>query len=413
MVTKMDMKNIFSMALGINDPWFISDVRFDAKQKRLDIDLDFTRGSKFEVAGVGSFGAYDTLQKSWRHLNFFEHECYLNARVPRVKDEEGKLHTVLPGWSGLSNGFTLLFESLIIQFAMYMPVHNIAELLKVSDRKIWAMLDKYIDSTLKLNDYSNVTTIGMDETSIAKGHDYLTLFVDLINRRTIHIAEGKSNATVVSFKQDFELHGGEAKNITDVSCDMSPDFIKGVNDNLPNAQITFDKFHVLKIINEAVDKVRRAEVADNPVLTGLRYIFLKNETNLTAKQKLKKQEISGLGLKSWRAMLIRECFQDIYKSNVAEEFENLLKKWYYWATHSRLEPIKQAAKMVKSHWDGIVRWKDSQINNGILEGLNSILQAAKRKARGYKFKHFKTIAFLITGKLNFNRVNNNLPTRFA
>jgi len=401
------------MALGINDPWFISDVRFDAKQKRLDIDLDFTRGSKFEVAGVGSFGAYDTLQKSWRHLNFFEHECYLNARVPRVKDEEGKLHTVLPGWSGLSNGFTLLFESLIIQFAMYMPVHNIAELLKVSDRKIWAMLDKYIDSTLKLNDYSNVTTIGMDETSIAKGHDYLTLFVDLINRRTIHIAEGKSNATVVSFKQDFELHGGEAKNITDVSCDMSPAFIKGVNDNLPNAQITFDKFHVLKIINEAVDKVRRAEVADNPVLTGLRYIFLKNETNLTAKQKLKKQEISGLGLKSWRAMLIRECFQDIYKSNVAEEFENLLKKWYYWATHSRLEPIKQAAKMVKSHWDGIVRWKDSQINNGILEGLNSILQAAKRKARGYKFKHFKTIAFLITGKLNFNRVNNNLPTRFA
>jgi len=407
------MKTIFSMALGINDPWFISDVRFDAKQKRLDIDLDFTRGSKFEVAGVGSFGAYDTLQKSWRHLNFFEHECYLNARVPRVKDEEGKLHTVLPGWSGLSNGFTLLFESLIIQFAMYMPVHNIAELLKVSDRKIWAMLDKYIDSTLKLNDYSNVTTIGMDETSIAKGHDYLTLFVDLINRRTIHIAEGKSNATVVSFKQDFELHGGEAKNITDVSCDMSPAFIKGVNDNLPNAQITFDKFHVLKIINEAVDKVRRAEVADNPVLTGLRYIFLKNETNLTAKQKLKKQEISGLGLKSWRAMLIRECFQDIYKSNVAEEFENLLKKWYYWATHSRLEPIKQAAKMVKSHWDGIVRWKDSQINNGILEGLNSILQAAKRKARGYKFKHFKTIAFLITGKLNFNRVNNNLPTRFA
>ena len=148
----MDMKNIFSMALGINDPWFISDVRFDAKQKRLDIDLDFTRGSKFEVAGVGSFGAYDTLQKSWRHLNFFEHECYLNARVPRVKDEEGKLHTVLPGWSGLSNGFTLLFESLIIQFAMYMPVHNIAELLKVSDRKIWAMLDKYIESTLQLND---------------------------------------------------------------------------------------------------------------------------------------------------------------------------------------------------------------------------------------------------------------------
>ena len=409
----MNLRNIFSMALGINEPWYITEVRFDPKQKRLDIDLDFIKGSKFAVNGTGSFGAYDTVKKSWRHLNFFEHECYLNARVPRVKDEDGTLHTVSPGWSGLSNGFTLLFEALIVQFAMYMPVHNIAGFLKVSDRKIWGMLDKYIESTLKLSDYSNVNTIGMDETSIAKGHDYLTLFVDLVNRRTIHIAEGKSHTTVVDFKQDFELHSGVAANVTDVSCDMSPAFIKGVRDNLPNAQITFDKFHVLKIINEAVDKVRRAEVAANPVLTGLRYIFLKNEANLTAKQKTKKQEISKLGLKSWRAMLIRECFQDIYKASSSREFETLLNKWYYWATHSRLEPIKQAAKTVKRHWEGILRWKESQINNGILEGLNSILQAAKRKARGYKFKHFKTIAFLITGKLDFNLVNNMLPTRLA
>ena len=409
----MDTKNIFSAALGINAPWYISDVRFDSKAKRLDIDLDFAKGSKFEVSGIGSFGAYDTVQKAWRHLNFFEHECYLNARVPRVKDAEGKLHTVIPTWSGLSNGFTLLFEALILQFAMYMPVRNIAKLLKVSDRKIWNMLDRYIASTLKLNNYSNVTTIGMDETSIAKGHDYLTLFVDLVNRRTIHIAEGKSSDTVVKFKEDFEAHNGEYKNITEISCDMSPAFIKGVKDNLPNAKITFDKFHVLKIINEAVDKVRRTEAANNPVLTGLRYIFLKNEVNLTEQQKQKKQEISKLGLDSWRAMLIRECFQDIYKAQSSEEFELLLNKWYYWATHSKLDPIKQVAKTIKRHWDGILHWKDSQINNGILEGLNSILQAAKRKARGYKFTHFKTIAFLITGKLNFSRVNNNLPTQLA
>ena len=237
------------------------------------------------MIGIGNFGAYDTIQKSWRHLNFFEHECYLNARVPRVKDDRGKLHTVIPGWSGLSNGFTLLFEALILQFAMYMPVHNIAKLLKVSDRKIWGMLDRYIDSALKLNNYSEVDTVGMDETSISKGHDYLTLFVDLKNRKTINVAEGKSNSTVESFKSDFELHNGDVKNITEVRCDMSPAFIKGVKDNLPNAQITFDKFHVLKLINEAVDKVRRAEASSNPVLTGLRYIFLKNEFNRETKVK--------------------------------------------------------------------------------------------------------------------------------
>ena len=191
---------------------------------------------------------------------------------------------------------------------------------------------------------------------------------------------------------------------------MSPAFIRGVTDNLPNAKITFDKFHVLKIINEAVDKVRRAEATDNPVLRGLRYIFLKNENNLTATQLKQKQSIATMGLKAWRAMLIREGFQDIYQAKTKQYFELLLKKWYFWATHSRLDPIKQAAKMVKNHWDGIVRWKDSQINNGILEGLNSVLQAAKRKARGYKFDHFRTIAFLITGKLSFNQLNYALPT---
>ena len=190
----------------------------------------------------------------------------------------------------------------------------------------------------------------MDETSIAKGHDYLTLFVDLVNRRTIHIAEGRSGNTVVSFKKDFELHSGDYKSITEISCDMSPAFIRGIKDNLPNAKLTFDKFHVLKIINEAVNKVMRAEAASNPVLTGLRYIFLKNEANLTEYQKQKKQEISKFGLDSWRAMLIRECFQDIYKARSSEEFELLLNKWYYWATHSKLVPIIQVAKTIKCHW---------------------------------------------------------------
>lgn len=409
----MDMKNIFNLALGINDPWHIVDVRFDVMAKRLDIDLDFTKGSKFEVAGIGSFVAYDTVQKSWRHLNFFEHECYLNARVPRVKDGEGKLHTVMPTWSGLSNGFTLLFEALILQLAIHTPIRNIAELLKVSDRKIWGMLDKYVEKTVKLNDYSDVSIIGMDETSIARGHDYLTLFVDLKNRRTIHISEGRSSNVVKQFKEDLEQHNGKAENITALSCDMSPSFIRGVKDHLPNAEITFDKFHVLKIINEAVDKVRRQESKEQPVLKGLRYLFLKNDSNLSARQKQQKSEIAYLGLKTWRAMLIRECYQDIYKSVDEDEFARLLKKWYFWATHSRLEPIKAVAKTIKRHWYGIQNWKKSQINNGILEGLNSILQAAKRKARGYKFKHFKTIAFLITGKLEFNRVNNCVPTRFA
>ena len=112
-----------------------------------------------------------------------------------------------------------------------------------------------------------------------------------------------------------------------------------------------------------------------------------------------------MGTKSFKAMRIREAFQNLYKAETVEEFETLLKQWYFWATHCRLEPIVNVAKTIKRHWDGILRWKTSLINNGILEGLNSAVQAAKRKARGYKLKHFKTMVYLITSHLDFSKLN--------
>ena len=353
---------------------------------------------------------YDTQDKTWRHLNFFEHECVLHARVPRIKRDDGCIRLVKPPWSGVSPGFTLLFEALILQLCTHMPVHNVSQLTGVSDFKIWRLLDTYIAAAKSNEDFSEITTIGMDETSVAKGHDYITLFVDLNQSRTIHISDGKDNTTVADFVGVLEGKGGDKKNIRDVSCDMSPAFIKGIRKNLPKAQITFDKFHIIKVINEAVDKVRKEEAKDNPLLKGTRYIFLKNDRNLTQAQKATKKELSlsGLNLKSMRAMRIREAFQLIYAAGNIEQFEACLKDWYFWATHSQLTPMIQAAKTIKNHWDGILKWKESQISNGILEGLNSILQAAKRKARGYKKPHFKTIAYLITGKLDFSEINANL-----
>lgn len=412
----MDMKEIFCKALGVNKPWFVADINFDVAAKRLDIRLDFTKGSTFafeQGGGIGQYKAYDTIEKEWRHLNFFEHECYLKARVPRIKTPDNKVHVVLPDWGGLQNGFTLLFEALILQLCKSMPVHNVGELVKVSDHKLWSILDKYTEEARKLNNYSEVTALGMDETSIAKGHDYISLFVDLVAKKTIFVAEGESNTTVKAFKEDFEKHNGKGSNITDVSCDMSPAFIKGVKENLPNAKITFDKFHILKLINKAVDEVRRTEAKGNPLLTGTRYIFLKNEKNLTERERSKKEklQLSKLNYKSLSALILRETFQQIYAAPTNESFERLLKKWYFWATHSRIVPMKDVANTIKKHWDGVLQWKTSRINNGILEGLNSVLQAAKRKARGYKFKHFKTIAYLITGGLDFSKVNlSYLPT---
>jgi transposase len=270
------------------------------------------------------------------------------------------------------------------------------------------LLHKYIETLRSLEDFSSVKTVGIDETSRAKGHDYVTLFVNLEQSRTIYITSGKSSDTVTSFVNDLESHNGSREKITDVSCDMSPAFIKGVQENLPNANITFDKFHIVKIINEAVDQVRREEAKDQDILKGCRYLFLKNNSNLTVKQKAEMDilQLSKFKLKSIRALQIREAFQEIYQAVSVSSFEYLLKKWYFWATHSRLEPIKEAAYTIKRHWDGVVNWKKSQINNGILEGLNSIIQAAKSRARGFRnVEYFKIMAYIVTANFNFAKVN--------
>jgi transposase len=415
----MVIKNLFEQALNINSPWYIKSIEFEVEKKRLNIHVDFKRGATFKdesEEGKQAHKVYDTIDKRWRHLNFFQHECHLCARVPRVKRSDGKVRLILPPWSGRMSGFTLLFEALLLQLCRSMPVHNVSQLTGVSDYKIWRMLEIYVGLAKQNEEWSKLDTLGMDETSVAKGHDYITLFVDLEERKTCHISDGKDHQTVAEFVEILEAKQGDRRQVKQVSCDMSPAFIKGVGEYLPKAEITFDKFHIMKIINGGVDKVRREESKTNPLLKGNRYIFLKNEDKLTKNQREIKQELSlsKLNLKAMRALRIREAFQEIYQADRLEDFEVLLNKWYFWATHSQLKPIIKAAKTIKRHWTGVVKWKESQINNGILEGLNSVLQAAKRKARGYKKRHFKIIAYLMTAKLDFSNINSNclpfLPT---
>jgi transposase len=402
---------IFEAALAIQSPWYIDDVKFDLSSKRLDIYIDFKRGSSFFSVKSDCTEQYkvkDTCKKTWRHLNFFEHECYLHCRTPRIDLGDNKTELISPPWAGVNSGFTLLFEAFVLELCAYMPVHSVCKIINEHDNKIWRLLEKYVDQALEVEDYSNVIAVGMDETSRKKGYSYITLFVDMLKKKTIHVTQGKNFETVGSFVNVLENRNGDRNQIKDVSCDMSPAFIKGVGMYLPEANITFDKFHIMKIINKAVDQVRREELKIHPILINARYALLKNKGNLTKKQTEKRKElhISKLNLKSIRALHIRENFQEIYKARTEDNFKTLLKKWYFWATHSRLKPIIKAAKTIKKHWYGILEWKRSQINNGVLEGLNSVIQAAKSKARGFKtFRNFRIIVFLLTGKMDFNELN--------
>jgi len=401
--------DLFQMALGLTPPWQVLSSDFDPQQKRLDIQIGFPRGSTFACPKCkqANVKAYDTETKTWRHLNFFQHETYLTARVPRVQCDQCGIRVVDVPWARPGSGFTLLFEAMIMTLAKSMPVKTIAAFVNEHDTRLWRVLHHYVDSARDNADYSQVRQVGVDETSSKRGHNYVSLFVDIEGPKVLFVTEGKDASTVERFKQDLVEHHGTPENIKEVCSDMSPAFISGVEKQFPDAQITFDKFHIMKIINEAVDEVRRQEQKERPELARTRYIWLKNPVNLKLSQvaTLEGLTVKKLNLKTSRAYHIRLNFQELFSQppHMAEVF---LKKWFFWATHSRLEPIKQAAYTIKRHWDGILRWFQSNINNGILEGINSLIQAAKAKARGYRTtRNLIAMIYLIGGKLDFK-----LPT---
>jgi len=371
--------------------------------------INFRHGGVFVCPECGKeeLKAYDTELKSWRHLNFFQHEAYLTGRVPRVKCSQCGIRTVDVPWSRSGSGFTLLFEAMIMTLAKAMPVKTIASFVNEHDTRLWQIIHHYVDKGRSEADYSQVKKVGFDETSSKRGHNYVSLFVDLAGPRGLFATEGKDSSTVERFKQDLTEHSGCAEDIGQMCCDMSPAFIKGVREQFPEAKLTFDKFHIMKIINEAVDEVRRQEQKDRPELAKSRYIWLKNPDNLKQSQinTLEKLTVSKLNLKTSRAYHTRLNFQELFNQS-PETAETFLKKWCFWATHSRLEPMKDAACTIKRHWGGVLQWFKSQINNGILEGINSLIQAAKAKARGYRTtKNLIAMTYLIGGKLNFG-----LPT---
>lgn len=406
----MNPETLFAVALGITPPWEVVGVEFSQENKRLDIRIDFPRGAQFACSVCGaSAPVHDTTEKTWRHLNFFQYEAYLTARVPRVKCPNAGcgVKQIQPPWARPGSGFTLLFEALVMALVREMPVKVVAALLGEHDTRIWRILDHYVQSARAQENHSEVKRVGIDETSARRGQDYISLFFDLDLRRLLFGTEGKDHETVKAFAQDLKAHKGDPENITDASIDMSKAFIKGVNEALPNAEITFDPFHLIQHMNDALSKVRAEESRLYPeMMKGSRFAFLKNPENLTESQDEILTRLCNYRLKTARAYLIKLALQDVYFATTREDAQGRLKAWYSWAIRSQIDQVRNVAKTVKNHWNGILAWFDSQLSNGFLEAINGLIQAAKRRARGYRTtKNLINMAYLIAGKLDFR-----LPT---
>jgi transposase len=398
--------DLFQQALGLEEPWEVVDVQFDPARRRLDLRIDFPKGARFPCPECGAAGCkvHDTERHTWRHMNFWQHETYLSARVPRVICPEHGTRQVQVPWARERSDFTLLFEAFVMALVKEMPVKAIGGLVSEHDTKIWRIVHHYVDLAVEAQDLAETEELGIDDTSFRRGQDYVTVFADLApsERRAVFVTEGRDQQTVEQFATFLTGHGGEAKQIVEVCQDMSQAYAAGVREHLPKARLTFDRYHVKQKLSEAVDTVRKVEAKQHKeLLKGTKYLWLKRADKLTVKQLDWLDDLLGQPLDTARAYEHALRFDDFYELRDPATAEEYLRRWVTEAKDSELEPMVKFAEMLEAHWDGVLRWHRTRVSNGLLEGLNSLIQAAKRRARGYRSaRNYKTMIYLVAGKLS-------------
>lgn len=321
---------------------------------------------------------------------------------------DGTVRLVRPPFAGKLCGCTLLFEALVLMLCQQMSFAAAARLVGESRHRVAAICERYVDLALAQTELSEVRELAIDETSRAKGHDYITLVADAAQRRVLAVAEGRSAESIGALAAQMAGRGCDPAQIESVSIDMSPAFIRGCAQHLPQARITFDKFHVIWHANAAVDRMRRIEQRTDRSLKGLRWSLLKDRSRLS--------EAAGADLdaliarmntvRTARAWSYKEQLREILERKQINLVREMLRHWCTCVMRSKVEPMKEVAAMVRNHLEGIVAWAQTRQTNGFLEALNGLFQAAKRRARGFtRMSTIRTVIFLIAGKLDFSVVN--------
>lgn len=404
-----DASKVIEKILDLPRQWTVSKTKFDHSEKQVDVDLSFKKGSKFPCPICKTkCPIHDTKKRSWRHLDLFDYKTMIHAKVPRIKCEEHGVKMIDLAWAEPGSHYSLHFETMVLSFAREMSVDAVAGFTRIHPDSVWRILRRYVNKEVAKMDLSGIQLVGVDELSVGKGHEYMTIFGDLDGDepKVVFIVEGKDAGTISAFKERLgETFPDKLGRHMVFSIDMSKAFNAGIRSNFPQADVVFDRYHVMRNVNQAVDNTRREEAWEKRELLGTRYLWLKNVENLTSRQVEELESIKDLDLKTARAYHIKTALQRLWKFEFVRAAEKYLKKWYFWATHSKLRFMKRVARMIKTHWEGILNSVRYKVTNGPIEGLVNKIRTAIKRAYGFKTaENLKTIIYLIAGKIK-------LPTR--
>jgi transposase len=413
-------EKVFQELLGLGECWEVRGVDYEPENNRFVLVIEeteklwATQSCPVATCGQKPIACYDHSDvRSWRHLDVFGKRSEILCKVPRGTCSHcGHVYRVPVPWEGEGKHFSKEFEAFALTLMREMPVKKAADILGTNDQSLWRILFAHVDKAYAALDLSEVCWIGVDEMNSRKGHNYLTVFADLVQKRVIFATEGKDHQTFEAFVEALAAHNGHPKAIAQVAMDMSKAYQKGVKENLPKAQMVFDKYHVVAQVNGAVDEVRRAEARDGQAeakeqLKKSLWLFRKNPENLTEEEQARMQELDLKHLASGVAYQMRLVLQEAYGSRRVETARYRFQSWVNWVRAKAgkfgalLEPMRKVADTVERHLEGILAHWQQGLTTAFMEGLNSLFSATKRRARGYRNPVYMiTMLYFVAGKLD-------------
>lgn len=398
---------LYRHLLGLVTPWEVERVDLSVEDGRVDVWVRHPRLTRFACPDCErELSVYDhSDERAWRHLDSCAFLTFLHASPPRVSCPEHGVRQVRVPWAEPHSRFTLLFERLAIDVLGACDVNAAAGLLRLSWDEAWHLMDRAVARGLAAKPLTAPTHLGVDEKAAGRGQDYITVVSDLDAGTVEYIADERRQASLDGYYAQFtteQLAGIEA-----VAMDMWEPFAASTREHLTDAdsKIVFDRFHLMGYLTGAVDTVRKQEnralaAAGDKSLAGSKYLWLYSYENLPAKHTDRFTILRSGDLKTARAWAIKESLRHFWSYKRRGWAARHFKRWYFWATHSRLKPIIDAAKTLKRHEAGLLSYFAHRITNAGAEGLNSRIQAIRVSARGYRNReHFKTAIYFHLGGL--------------
>ncbi|MEL6593978.1 MAG: ISL3 family transposase [Bacteroidota bacterium] len=407
----MDSRLLFTQALGLSLPWRISELQFSSLPEEpntpiLEIWIDHPKGAKFSYEGA-EYSVYDHQPRKWRHLNFFQHTCYLYCNVPRIQTSDGHTLLVEVPWARPGSSFTLLFEAyslLLVESGMNYSAAG--KLLGLDSRCVSRMLTHYVEAALDQTPLASIEQVGLDETSVQKGHKYVTVLSDPVEKRVVGLSVGKDTKAAHTAIEQMKSRGADPSKVNLASIDLSKAYIRACKDYLPKAKIVFDRFHLQKLLNQAVDQVRREDQKHNQALKRSRYLWLRNGEDLHEEKRKTLLYLQQLCPRIGQAYRLKEQFREIWNGTTAQQAISQLIVWIKLAQQSLISPIQSFVKTLQNHWYGITTYFQTRQTNAYAERVNLTIQEIKRTARGFRnMDNFFCLIYFRLGKLNLN-----LPT---